>query len=175
MTRLLLAIGVWLVPAAARAAAPCGANGVYQETVTSTRHTWEGDTVVPLAQCVYTKVGLDTFTVPPYQTEVMFAAYGAGDGYRTDNTAFGRTGDPGSVEGRLAVGSGETFDIRVGGLPTGSSGRISGVCDVGGYNGGGNSGSTLNACGGGGASDVRPSGGGLADRLFVGGGAGGNA
>jgi hypothetical protein len=167
-----------IVATGAHADGPCGTTGIFETGVTNSRDSWEGSSVGLLSRCVYTTVGMDSFAVPPYQPEVMFAVYGAGDGYLTDLSGLASTGHPGLAVGRLAVTPGEAFDIRVGGLPTASPADAigsTGVCDIGGFNGGGQSGSRTRACGGAGASDVRPAGGGLGDRLFVGGGAGGNA
>ena len=160
LARLIVGVGIFLTTLTAPAAfadVQCGTTGYVR---------WG-------SQCVYTTVGPDTFTVPPYQTEVMFTVYGAGDGFKVENR---ETGNGGFAEGGLRVVPGEVFDLRMGGLPTnrqGPGGLYEEVCAAGGYNGGGEG--HGDSCGGAGASDVRPAGGGLADRLFVAGGAGGNS
>jgi hypothetical protein len=150
-------------PSIAAASTPCGSTGVF---------TTMGDSV----GCSYTTVGADTFTAPPYQPMLTFTADGAGRGTDLDLLT---TGTGGQASGTLGVTPGELFDINVGGMPTATPGDpLTGIgfnaCNVGGFNGGGNAGSGTGGCGGAGASDVRTSAGGLTDRLFVGGGAGGD-
>ena len=159
---LAMALGV-AAGARPAAAVSCGGTGVFYDVGENP------DYANAEAQCVYRTPGLDTFTVPPYWPQLGLDAYGAGNG---KETGFG--GWNGTATDLVAVG--QVFDIRVGGQPFGSGPGIGlGVtCDVGGFNGGGNSGDRFSACGGAGASDVRPQGGSLSDRFVVGGGGGGS-
>jgi hypothetical protein len=105
----------------------------------------------------YTGVA-QTFTVPTSVTRVTITAYGArGDG------ESGGSGPPGglgaAVKATIAVKSGQSLIVFVGGKAKGSSG---------GFNGGGNG-----AYGGGGSSDVRSGRGTLSERIIVAGGGGG--
>jgi hypothetical protein len=105
----------------------------------------------------YTGVA-QTFTVPTSVTRVTITAYGArGDG------ESGGSGPPGglgaAVKATIAVKSGQSLIVLVGGKAKGSSG---------GFNGGGNG-----AYGGGGSSDVRSGRGTLSERIIVAGGGGG--
>ncbi|HEY0302630.1 MAG TPA: glycine-rich protein, partial [Rhizomicrobium sp.] len=165
--RRMFVLGLLLgVVAGARpaAAVSCGTTGVFYD-IGENPDFWNAE-----AQCVYRTPGLDTFTVPPYWPQLGFKAYGAGNDRET-----GLGGWNGTATDLVAVG--QVFDIRVGGQPFGSEpilGLAGGMCDVGGFNGGGNSGDRFSACGGAGASDVRPHGGSLSDRLVVGGGGGGS-
>ena len=113
---------------------------------------------------------VQTWEVPLGVTAVTIETWGA----QGNNNAGGVAGGLGGyATGELAVTSGETLYIYVGG------GGI--ISTAGGWNGGGTAGTvgctTAFGGGGGGASDVRQGGTGLADRVIVGaggGGAGGN-
>jgi hypothetical protein len=100
---------------------------------------------------------VQTWTVPSGVTSVDVVLCGA-DGLRT--TAVGGIGA--EVTATLAVTPGETLDVVVGGMASGTTG---------GFNGGGD-GAGLGG-GGGGATDIRQGGSTLADRVLVAGGGGG--
>lgn len=107
---------------------------------------------------------VQSWTVPPCVTSITITAAGAkgGGGAAGGNGAI--------VTGTFAVTPGQVLQIRVGG-----TGSCTGTC-AGGYNGGGNGDpGTWNSCGGGGASDVRISPYGLANRIVIGAGGGGRA
>lgn len=111
-----------------------------------------------------------TFLVPSGVEEITIHCYGAQGGGAQD--AIGAYG--GYVGGTLPVIPGETVYITVGGQGSGSD--VVGLLD-GGFNGGGSAyGGNISdayAASGGGASDVRLGGPGLAGRKIVGGGGGG--
>ena len=108
-----------------------------------------------------------TWTVPAGVTEATFDLYGAqGHGGCCPFSAF-----PGGLGGRatatIPVTAGTSIQVNVGGQ---------GGDDVGGFNGGGASGTVgIGGWGGGGASDIRVGDYGLADRVLVAGGGGGSA
>ena len=112
----------------------------------------------------------DTFIVPVKVNSITISAWGA----QGQSNALGVAGGLGGfATGILAVTPGETLFVNVGG------GEF--VSALGGFNGGGNAGTSLSLLsiggGGGGASDVRAGGSSLSDRVIVaagGGGAGGN-
>jgi hypothetical protein len=108
--------------------------------------------------------GMQTWVAPPCVTSVEIEAYGAqGCGNADPNSPKpGPLG--GKAAGKLAVTPGTTLYVFVGG-----SG------DSGGWNGGGGINGGYPKGRGGGASDVRLGGTGLADRKIVGGGAGAHA
>jgi gliding motility-associated-like protein len=104
---------------------------------------------------------VQNWVVPPCVTSINVVAAGAdGGGANGGNGAI--------VSATLAVTPGQTLQIKVGG---------SGACPGAGYNGGGtggNAGTAANrACGGGGATDIRISPYGNANRLLVAAGGGG--
>ncbi|WP_070137948.1 glycine-rich protein [Crocinitomix algicola] len=101
---------------------------------------------------------VQTYEVPAGITSIQVELAG-GDG-------FGPIGEGGIVEAIIPVTPGETLEIYVGG---------EGTATTGGYNGGGTPGTNENYGGGGGASDIRVSPYGLADRIAVAGGGGGSA
>lgn len=110
--------------------------------------------------------GIQTFTVPPCVDTVFIEAWGAQGGTGAtggSNSTGGVGGLGGYASGYLAVSSGQTINLFVGGL---------GAAPSGGFNGGGNGGSQ-NAGGGGGASDVRIGGTALTNRVLTAGGGGG--
>ena len=123
-----------------------------------------------------------SFEVPAGVTSLIVEAVGAagGDGYNTDNdpdTVRGLGGDGGRVIATVAVTPGEMLYIQVGGR---GQDAAEGTPGLGGYNGGGDGAdSQFNpsyyGAGGGGASDVRIGGQGLADRVVVAGGGGGGS
>jgi len=100
-----------------------------------------------------------TWTVPAGVTQATFDVYGAQGGGGSPS------GPGGEAEGTLPVVPGSTLQINVGGQATGITG---------GFNGGGNASIPGGPTGGGGASDVRDGSYGLADRLVVAGGGGGD-
>lgn len=115
--------------------------------------------------------GVQTFIVPAGVTSLQLDVYGAQGRSNSENTAAGGRG--GRAQGTLAVTPGQIIRIYVG--------QGGGVSTAGGWNGGGNAGSTpcsiSRGGGGGGASDIRVGGTGLNNRVIVaggGGGAGGN-
>jgi streptogramin lyase len=107
------------------------------------------------------------FTVPAGVTQLTVDAYGAAGG------AGG-----GYVQATIPVTPGESLAVLVGGA--GAGGVVGGGGGAGGFNGGGVGGPAggphfgYSGAGGGGASDVRQGGAGLANRIVVAGGAGGN-
>jgi Glycine rich protein len=100
-----------------------------------------------------------TWTVPAGVTQATFDVYGAQGG------GGAPSGPGGEAEGTLPVVPGSTLQINVGGQAIGTAG---------GFNGGGNASIGGGPTGGGGASDVRDGSYGLADRLVVAGGGGGD-
>ncbi len=108
--------------------------------------------------------GQQTWTVPAGVFSISVDVQGAQGG---NNTSYGnRGGFGGQVLADLAVTPGQIVYIRVGGWPNTST--------TGGYNGGANSNvSSLYGQGGGGATDLRIGGTGLANRVIVAGGGGG--
>jgi hypothetical protein len=104
-----------------------------------------------------------TFVVPSGCTHVTVDTYGAKGG-------CSEGGDGGRAQGTVPVTSGETLYVYAGG-----QGQCNSAVKSGGFNGGG---ATVNSSGytngeGGGASDVRQGGNGLANRVIVAGGGGG--
>ncbi|MBV9718340.1 MAG: hypothetical protein JOZ77_03415 [Candidatus Eremiobacteraeota bacterium] len=108
-----------------------------------------------------------SFKVPSGVTTITIIARGAAgsglEGYPCDPDCFGRGG---RVYAEIPVISGETLYVYVGGRGTDAAG---------GFNGGGDPGTTYTwpGNGGGGASDVRERGNTLKDRVLVAGGGGG--
>src|SRR5690606_6251032 len=105
--------------------------------------------------------GVQTYTVPPCVTQIEVIVAGAKGG--------GNTGGNGAtVTATINVVPGQILQVNVGGT---------GNCPGAGWNGGGQgpnaSGFGNAACGGGGASDIRLSPYGLANRIVVAGGGGG--
>ena len=117
------------------------------------------DPVPPTQTLQYTGAA-QTWTVPEGVTRVTLDLYGAGGEGLTSSTT--RPGVGARVTRTRSVTPGETFEVNVGGR---------GYDGLGGFNGGGNGGEH----GGGGATDVRPVGGTLEDRILVAGGGGGSA
>ena len=103
-----------------------------------------------------------TFTVPAGVTSVIVDAYGASGGQAY---IVGAGGSGGRVQATIAVTSGESLTVNVGGA---GAGFIDAGLGAGGFNGGGNGAFSL-AGGGGGASDVRRGG----TALVIAGGGGG--
>lgn len=119
-------------------------------------------TTVLAAQETFNYTGAaQSFTVPTGITSIQIVAQG-GDG----KSVFSNDAKGAEVTATLAVTPGEEFDVYVGGA---------GTAGAGGWNGGGAIPlGSISAGGGGGATDFRPTGGGLAERLLVAGGAGGS-
>ena len=111
--------------------------------------------------------GVQEFVVPTGVCLVRIDAYGAQGG---ESGGEIRGGFGGRAAATITVTPGEVLKIRVGGKPTGTTG---------GFNGGGDGGigteNESEAKGGGGASDVRQGGDGLANRVVVAGGGGGRS
>ena len=101
---------------------------------------------------------VQTYVVPAGITTILVETAG-GDG-------FGPIGEGGMVEAIVPVTPGETLQIYVGG---------EGSASAGGFNGGGTPGVNATYGGGGGASDIRVSPYGFANRIIVAGGGGGSA
>lgn len=119
----------------------------------------------------YTLPGQYVFVVPAGITEVQFDVRGAGGGAY----GGGYGGRGARVIARKTVTPGDNIFLNVGGRGLGPV-RTSG--GLGGYNGGGRGGNATGyggqpGCGGGGASDVRYGGNGLANRICIAGGGGG--
>lgn len=120
--------------------------------------------------------GAQTFTVPAGVTSITVQAWGAQGG--NDGTTLGGRG--GFATGNLAVTPGQVLNIYVGGKGTDGPGSGQNCNLPGGFNGGGNTGSTCcsnagaGAGAGGGGSDVRVGGTSLANRRIVAGGGGGS-
>lgn len=109
---------------------------------------------------------METFVVPEGVYEIDMELLGAQGGSYTPANANVRGGYGAKVSGKMDVIPGQTLYISVGEQPQGQ---------IGGFNGGGNAGTTnINAKGGGGASDIRVSGSTLANRIIVAAGGGGN-
>ena len=136
--------------------------------------------------CTYGSTGAeDTFVVPEGVSSVhVFAvgAPGAAGGFYPLNGASPAPGGFGArVSGDLTgLTTGDTLYVNVGGAPTGAGARDecgTGLDCIGGFNGGGNSGTLGGGGAGGGASDVRylsrDRSGSLASRLIVAAGGGG--
>jgi len=136
--------------------------------------------------CLFLYTGAaEDWIVPAGVTSAVFDVHGAqgGDFAPVSVLPGGFGGKGGRVQATLALTPGETLHLRVGGrggdgfieIDTGSGTRTV----AGGFNGGGTNTFTCDACeinlggSGGGSSDVRTSGDGLADRLLVAGGGGG--
>ncbi|MBK9453156.1 MAG: CUB domain-containing protein [Bacteroidetes bacterium] len=100
--------------------------------------------------------GVQTFTVPSGVTSITVDAYGA--------AGYGALGYGGRVQSTHPVVPGEVLQIYVGGAGTETTG---------GFNGGGNAGANIGYGSGGGATDIRQGGAGLANRIMVAGGGGG--
>jgi hypothetical protein len=130
-------------------------------------------TQAAVVTCLFSYNGTDgtdgsaqPFVVPAGVTQVTIEAWGA-EGGGADGVANGGLG--GYATGTVAVQPGDTLNVRVGGMPQGTTG---------GYNGGGDAGPAqpLYAAGaGGGATDIRQGGDGLKNRIVVAGGGGGGA
>ena len=125
-----------------------------------------GCTVVShVATCSYTAAGQYTLPLPAAVTSAQVDAVGAAGGVDYYNHTGGGAG--GSASGTVAVATGTTLSVYVGGVGGGPSYSSA----SGGFNGGG-AGGGAGGGGGGGASDVRTSGS-LDSRLLVAGGGGG--
>lgn len=115
---------------------------------------------------------MQSWTVPANVTAVRFDAMGASGG--NDNySGAANPGKGGRIQGTMSVFPGNTLNVFVGGR--GNDGTPFGA--TGGFNGGGNAFSYFFVgCGGagGGATDIRLGGTGLANRKVVAGGGGGN-
>src|SRR5436190_6532580 len=131
--------------------AATGAGGAASRTATVTVGVSHGSQTFD-----YTG-GAQTFVVPPGITSVTIDAYGANGGGDPNDLPNAKGGE---VIATIAVTSGETLVILVGGL--------GGQFGPGGFNGGGDGGS-----GGGGASDVRQGGSALPNRVVLAAGGGG--
>lgn len=109
------------------------------------------------------------FIVPAGVTAIQVDLYGA-EGGPSSGLVAGSGGNGGRVKCDLTVVPLELLRVYVGGQPTGAT-----TYSTGGFNGGADSGQSVNGVGGGGggATDVRRSPYGLADRLVVAGGGGG--
>jgi Glycine rich protein/Secretion system C-terminal sorting domain len=122
---------------------------------------------------------VQTYTVPVGVTSLTFVAEGASGGLSAwaywTTTGSSDGGFAAHVTGTVNVTPGQVLDVYVGGLGANGVGTVGGA---GGYNGGGNgayvySGGDFAGGGGGGASDIRFSPYGLADRVVVAAGSGG--
>ena len=133
---------------------------------TTTYYAQDGIISSGIATFSYTG-SVQTFTVPAGVTSINVDAKGAKGGNGVNG---GIGGNGGRVQGTIVVTPGAVLNIYVGGL-----GIDCAYCGTGGYNGGGgtNAGAGQEAGTGGGATDVRVSPYGYADRLFVAGGGGG--
>ena len=108
--------------------------------------------------------GQQTFAVPECVESITIEAWGAQGGNASIGVVTGGKG--GYAKGQLAVTTGQTVYVYVGGHP--------GTGKPGGFNGGG-AGPDGGSTGGGGASDVRVNGTTVNDRVIVGAGGGGAA
>ncbi|MBL0018552.1 MAG: HYR domain-containing protein [Bacteroidetes bacterium] len=146
-----------------------GANfGVTPGSTTTYYAEANGISVGPGSQTFNFTGGAQTFTVPTGVNSVTIVARGARGGTCTnDSTSCGLIGGlGGSATGNLAVVPGQVLTVYVGGRGLPGS--------AGGFNGGGAGCSNTSTCSsGGGASDVRAGGTGLANRVIVGAGGGG--
>ena len=135
-----------------------GENFVVNPTATTTYYA-ETKTSIPAGSTTFNYTGsAQTFTVPSGITSLTIDAYGA----QGMNNAGATGGRGGRVQGTLAVTSGSTLNVYVGGQS--------------GYNGGGapgTAGSSWPGVYGGGASDIRVGGTALTDRVLVASGGGG--
>lgn len=124
----------------------------------------EGDGSVMVSKQFDYSGAMETFIVPDGVYEIEMELDGAqGGSYNASNQ---RGGYGAKVTGKMNVTPGQTLYISVGGQPVGQ---------LGGFNGGGNGGTShANARGGGGATDIRISGTSLSDRFIVAAGGGGN-
>ena len=113
----------------------------------------------------YANAFMNTVIVPNGVTSCTVDVRGAADRYNFG----GEQGKGGIVTGSMSVTPGATLYVSPGG-----TGALQGA---GGFNGGGDNGGDTgqSGFGGGGASDIRQGGTGLANRIIVGGGAGGGA
>ena len=115
-----------------------------------------------------------TFTVPTGVTSIHIESWGAEGGSASNNVSGGwdplshMGGDGGYATGDLVVSPGQVLQVNVGGA--GIAGSAGGA---GGFNGGGNAMIDGTTSSGGGASDVRITPNGLANRVIVAGGGGG--
>jgi hypothetical protein len=141
--------------------------------------------------CVFAYTGAtQDWLVPAGVTSAVFDLYGAAGGsyVYTGGWLGGAGGQGAHVHATETVTPSSTLHLRVGGqgedglvAPNDPCGSASGCTETaaGGFNGGGSNTNTCNFCGfalggaGGGASDVRTSADGLANRLLVAGGGGG--
>jgi len=121
---------------------------------------------VPGSQVFSYTGAFQTWTVPCGVTSININAFGARGGNITNGFGSRSGGYGGNATGNLVVTPGQILYVYIGGVGATDLGG------VGGYNGGGIS-STQYGAGGGGASDVRISPYGLADRVIVAGGGGG--
>ena len=122
--------------------------------------------LVPQTQSFIYTGAMQTWTVPAGVTSINIESFGAqgGSGADANNSTSGGAGGKGSkASGTLSVTPGQVLNIFVGG---------NGTISTAGFNGGGLGGS-VNAGGGGGASDIRYPGNSIADRLIVAAGGGG--
>jgi hypothetical protein len=109
---------------------------------------------------------------PACVTQISVNVCGAGGGSSVPFAEPGPGGSGACIEASLAIAPGSTITVYVGGAGGNATNNAPGS---GGFNGGGTGGlnGSYTGGGGGGASDVRLGGTGLADRVFVGAGGGG--
>lgn len=147
----------WYTAASGGVAIGTTASGVNFPVTPATTTTYyaEAATVLTGSQTFNYSGGIQTFTVPPLVTSITIDAYGAqGESPSCAGGAGAR------AQGTLAVTPGQILYVSVGGQN--------------GFNGGGVGGCKINCGGnGGGASDIRIGGSGLANRVLVAGGGGG--
>jgi hypothetical protein len=160
--------------------------GTYTVTTTDTNGCMATSTAVTVtleavthSSTTFSYMGTaQTFTVPTCITSITVDATGAAGG----SSSMGGTGGLGGrVQGTIPVSAGAVLDVYVGGAGQLAS---SSATNVGGYNGGGTAllggvdcyGTTVASCSatGGGASDIRTSPYGLANRIVAAGGGGGS-
>ncbi len=115
--------------------------------------------------------GVQTYVVPTGVTTIVVDARGAMGG--RDLYGYNRGGYGGRVQCSLAVTSGSTINVYVGGVGPNGNGSCCSVYGAGGYNGGGQSGQYGYGGGGGGETDLRVGGTALSNRVIVAGGGGG--
>jgi Glycine rich protein/Secretion system C-terminal sorting domain/PKD-like domain len=164
-------VGVSALPSVTWGSMPVVCQGATSANLTFSAVTNLGPTTQTFAPVAFGQ----SWSVPPGVTNIAFDVEGATGGLDNYSGTIGGTpvaGNGARVTGTLNVTPSQQLYVYVGG--SGNAGSVGGA--AGGFNGGGNAINYSFGCGGsgGGASDVRLSGTGLANRIVVAGGGAGS-
>jgi len=142
-----------------------GLLGDYLNTDTVSGDIVFGTRPVILRTSTFNYTGaIQMFTIPQGVSSINVTLWGAQGGTQIQNPGGGIGGRGGAIYSTVAVTSGQTLYLLVGG---------SGTATLGGWNGGGNGVHVTRSAGGGGATDIRIGGSTWTNRILVAGGGGG--